>query len=263
MVKLVDQCFLGVDELVDDLHEWCDLSGAGLVDLLKDFAVSETFLVAVDELVVPNADAGVAILKEPVGVVPQPLSGLHGHPPEVEGISRAIVGHLKVRSEGLGQVGSRRDAACGEVVEPKRRCVAHHQREVGHHVVEVAASRLDSDVVGRQPDVGVRAAIVLLDIWLEVVGVGDRSETWCQREEGSDRHVVAVVADLGGDVVLCCSHDLGSGLAVWVRHRTFGVAVICFILSASPVLDVVAIAFFALHDLMDGARGPYSRSYSR
>jgi hypothetical protein len=33
------------------------------------------------------------------------------------------------------------------------------------------------------------------------------------------------------------------------------VAVICFILSASPVLDVVAIAFFALHDLMDGAQG--------
>jgi hypothetical protein len=37
-------------------------------------------------LVVPNADAGVAVLEEPVGVVPQPLSGLHGHPSEVEGV---------------------------------------------------------------------------------------------------------------------------------------------------------------------------------
>jgi hypothetical protein len=31
-------------------------------------AVSETFLVVVDDLVVPNADAGVTVLKEPVGV---------------------------------------------------------------------------------------------------------------------------------------------------------------------------------------------------
>jgi hypothetical protein len=33
-------------------------------------AVSETFLVVVDDLVVPNADAGVTVLKEPVGVDP-------------------------------------------------------------------------------------------------------------------------------------------------------------------------------------------------
>jgi hypothetical protein len=34
-----------------------------------------------------------------------PLVVLHGHPPEVEGISRVIVGRLEVQSEGLGQVG--------------------------------------------------------------------------------------------------------------------------------------------------------------
>jgi hypothetical protein len=44
-------------------------------------------------------------------------------------------------------------------------------------------------------------------------------------------------------------------LAVRVRYRTLGVAVIRFVLSTSPVFDVVAIAFFALHDPMDGARG--------
>jgi hypothetical protein len=70
VVKLLDQGFLGVDELVDDLHKWRDLRGARLVDLLKDLAVPETFLLAVDDLVVPNADTGVTVLEEPVGVVP-------------------------------------------------------------------------------------------------------------------------------------------------------------------------------------------------
>jgi hypothetical protein len=70
MVKLVDQCFLGVDDLVDDLHEWRDLHGARLVDLLKDLVVAETFLIAVDDLVVPDTDTSVAVLEEPVGVVP-------------------------------------------------------------------------------------------------------------------------------------------------------------------------------------------------
>jgi hypothetical protein len=64
VVKLVDQGFLCVDELVDDLHNWCDLHGAKLVDLLKYLAVPETFLVAVDDLVIPNADAGVTVLEE-------------------------------------------------------------------------------------------------------------------------------------------------------------------------------------------------------
>jgi hypothetical protein len=122
-------------------------------------------------------------------------------------------------------------------------------------VVEVVTGRLDDDIVGRQPNVVVGAAVILLDIWLEVVGVGDRSETWCHRGESGDRHVVTFVTDLGGDVVLCCGHDLRSGLAVRVRYRTLRVAVIFFVLGTSHVLDVVVIAFFALHDPMDGARG--------
>jgi hypothetical protein len=44
-------------------------------------------------------------------------------------------------------------------------------------VIEVVASCLDDNVVGRQPDVGVGAAVVLLDVGLVVVGVGDRPET--------------------------------------------------------------------------------------
>jgi hypothetical protein len=34
------------------------------MDLLKDLVVLETFLVPVDNLIVPNADAGVTILEE-------------------------------------------------------------------------------------------------------------------------------------------------------------------------------------------------------
>jgi hypothetical protein len=126
MVKLVDQGLLCVDQLVDDLHERRDRRGVVLVNLLEDLTVPETFLVAIDDLVIPNADTGVAVLEESVGVVPQPLARLHGHPPEVEGIARAIIRRLEVRGEGLGQFGPRCDAARREVVEPERRCVAHH-----------------------------------------------------------------------------------------------------------------------------------------
>jgi hypothetical protein len=73
--------------------------------------------------------------------------------------------------------------------------------------------------------------------------------------EGSDPHVVVVVANLGSSIVLCWGHDLGSGLAVRVKDRTLRVAVVRLVLGTSPVLDVVAIAFFTLHDAMDGARG--------
>jgi hypothetical protein len=70
VVKLVDQGFVFVDQLVDDLHEWRNLHCARLVDLLEDLAVPETFLVVVEDLVVPNADTGVTVLEESVGVVP-------------------------------------------------------------------------------------------------------------------------------------------------------------------------------------------------
>jgi hypothetical protein len=31
------------------------------------------------------------VLEEPIGAVAKPLAGLHGHPPEVEGVSRVII----------------------------------------------------------------------------------------------------------------------------------------------------------------------------
>jgi hypothetical protein len=44
-------------------------------------------------------------------------------------------------------------------------------------------------------------------------------------------------------------------LAIRVRDRTLRVAAVRLVLSAPAILDVAAIAFFTLHDAMDGARG--------
>jgi hypothetical protein len=71
------------------------------MDLLKDLAISDALLVAVNDLVVSDADKSVAILEESVGIVAKPLVGLHGDPPKVEGIPRVVVGHLEVGREGL------------------------------------------------------------------------------------------------------------------------------------------------------------------
>jgi hypothetical protein len=54
---------------------------------------------------------------------------------------------------------------------------------------------------------------------------------------------------------LCRSHDLGSGLAIRVRDRTFMVVVVCLVLGTSPVLNVVAVALLTFHDAMYGAQG--------
>jgi hypothetical protein len=120
-------------------------------------------------------------------------------------------------------------------------------------VVEAATGRLDSDAEGRQPNVGVGAAVVVLDVGLEVVGVGDRPEKWRQRGEGGDRHVVAAVADRSHIVVPRRSHDLGYGLSFWDTDRTLRVAVFGLVLGTPLVLDVVAFAFLALHDPVDAA----------
>jgi hypothetical protein len=39
-------------------------------------------------------------------------------------------------------------------------------------------------------------------------------------------------------------------------------AVVCFVLSATPVLGFVAVALLAFHDAVDDTRGTYSQTYS-
>jgi hypothetical protein len=151
---LVDHRLIGVDELVDDPHEGRDGGGSILVNLFKDLAIPNALIVPLDDLVVFDTSAGFPVLEEPVGVIMEPHIGLHDNSPEVGGISRVVVGHLEVGGEGLGQIGPGVDAASREVVEPQRRSVAHHQRKVHRHVIDVATGSLDSDVVGQQPYVG-------------------------------------------------------------------------------------------------------------
>jgi hypothetical protein len=99
-------------------------------------------------------------------------------------------------------------------------------------------------------NVGVRAAVVLLDVGLEVVRLGDRPETWRQHREGGECHVIAVVTNLSRIVVLRRRHDLGSRLPHRVTDQTLGVAVVFLVLGTSPVLNIVAIV---LHDPVDAA----------
>jgi hypothetical protein len=120
-------------------------------------------------------------------------------------------------------------------------------------MVEVAACCLDRDVIGQQPDVGVRATAVLLDVGLEVVGVCDRPETWCQHGEGGESHVVATISDLSRIIVLRRSHNLRSRLPCRITDRTLRVSVVFLVLGAPPVLDIMALALLALHDLVDVA----------
>jgi hypothetical protein len=51
------------------------------VDLLKDLAILDTLLVAVDDLVIPDTNIDVAVIEEPVGIVVEPLIVLRGDPP--------------------------------------------------------------------------------------------------------------------------------------------------------------------------------------
>jgi hypothetical protein len=72
------------------------------MDLFEDLVTPNALLVGLDDLVVSDAYTGVAVLEEPIRVFVESLIGLHDDPPEVEGISRVVAGHLEVGREGLG-----------------------------------------------------------------------------------------------------------------------------------------------------------------
>jgi hypothetical protein len=120
-------------------------------------------------------------------------------------------------------------------------------------VVEVAVGLHDGDVIGRQPNVGVRATVVLLDVGLEVVGLGDQPETWRQRREGGECHVIAAIADLSRIVVPHRDHNLESRKPRRITGWTLGVAVVFLVQGTSLILDVVVLVLLTLHDPMDAA----------
>jgi hypothetical protein len=76
-----------------------------------------------------------------------------------------------------------------------------------------------------------------------------------QRGEGGDGHVITTISGLSAASVLCRVDDQGPGLAILILSTLLRMAIICFILGATPVLNVMAVALLAFHDAVDGARG--------
>jgi hypothetical protein len=75
-----------------------------------------------------------------------------------------------------------------------------------------------------------------------------------QRGESGDGHVIAATPGLGTALAPCRGGDLGSRLAIRIWDRALWVAIVRLILGMSSVLDIVAVALLALHDVMDNTR---------
>jgi hypothetical protein len=140
------------------------------VDLLKQLDVG-------DDVVVFDTCKGVTVLEVAVGVLTESFITSHPHSGEVMSIARAIVGRLVVGREEARQSCPGGDALCWEIIKPQEWCLAHHEGEVSRHVVFIASRGACSDAVHLEPYTWVGATVVLLNCWLEVLGVSDRLET--------------------------------------------------------------------------------------
>jgi hypothetical protein len=147
------------------------------VDLLKQLDVGDSLFVVGDDVVVFDTCKGVAVLEVAVGVLTESFITSHPHSGEVMSIARAIVGRLVVGREEARQSCPGGDALCWEIIKPQEWCLAHHEGEVSRHVVFIASRGACSDAVHLEPYTWVGATVVLLNCWLEVLGVSDRLET--------------------------------------------------------------------------------------
>jgi hypothetical protein len=147
------------------------------VDLLKQLDVGDSLFVVGDDVVVFDTCKGVTVLEVAVGVLTESFITSHPHSGEVMSIARAIVGRLVVGREEARQSCPGGDALCWEIIKPQEWCLAHHEGEVSRHVVFIASRGACSDAVHLEPYTWVGATVVLLNCWLEVLGVSDRLET--------------------------------------------------------------------------------------
>jgi hypothetical protein len=76
-----------------------------------------------------------------------------------------------------------------------------------------------------------------------------------QRGEGGDGHVVRAISSLSATSALRRGDDLGLGLTIWVPGTLLWMAVVHFVPSTAPILNVVAITLLMFHDTVDDARG--------
>jgi hypothetical protein len=87
-------------------------------------------------------------------------------------VGRLVVGHEKARQRCPGG-----DALCWEIVEPQKWCLAHHKGEVSLHVVFIASRGTCRNAIHLEPYTWVRATVILLNGWFEVLGVFDCPKT--------------------------------------------------------------------------------------
>jgi hypothetical protein len=138
--------------------------------------VGDSLLVVGDDVIVFDTCKGVAVLEVAVGVLSESFITSHPHSSEVVSIARTIVGHLVVGREEARKSCPGGDALCWEIVELQEWCLAHHEGKVSRHVVFIASRGTRRYAVHLEPYTRVGATVVLLNGWLEVLGVSDRSE---------------------------------------------------------------------------------------
>jgi hypothetical protein len=73
--------------------------GVVFVNLLKELDVGDSLLEVGDEVFVPNACEGVAVLEVAVGVLSESFIAAHPHSGEVMSVTWAVVGRLVIGHE--------------------------------------------------------------------------------------------------------------------------------------------------------------------
>jgi hypothetical protein len=147
------------------------------VDLLEQLDVGDPLLVVSNDVFGFDTCEGVAVLEVVVGVLSESFIMSHSHSGEVVGIVRTIIGRLVVGREKARQCCPGSDALCWEIVEPQEWRLANHKGEISLHVVFIASRGTCRDAVHLEPYTQVRATVVLLNGWLEILWVSDHSET--------------------------------------------------------------------------------------
>jgi hypothetical protein len=147
------------------------------MNLLEPLDVVDPLLVVGNDVFIFDTCKGVAVLEVAVGILSESFVVPHPHSCEVVGVARTIVDRLVDGCEEARQCCPGGDALYWEIVKPQEWCLAHHRGEISCHVVFIASRGSCRDAVHLEPYTRIRATVVLLNGWFEVLGASDRPET--------------------------------------------------------------------------------------